>query len=162
MFVCVGAKNVIDTLCWTNLTAFKHALFVHPKHLVLATCVFEAHLLQNNKIAIYDEIEPGIFPRRLKHFQNLNPNIELFSVNLDRKIWQLNWFHSKLILRLLSKKKNEWQNSIYFTHYFTYVRSIYAVFSTSWFECVTLLIFSTYRSIFPSYRHLVWTPFVKA
>ena len=105
MFVCVGAKNVIDTLCWTNLTAFKHALFVHPKHLVLATCVFEAYLLQNNKIAIYDEIEPGIFPRRLKHFQNLNPNIELFSVNLDRKIWQLNWFHSKLILRLLSKKK---------------------------------------------------------
>ncbi len=42
-------------------------------------------MIQSLKIAVHDEIEPMIFPRLVQHFQQLNLEIQLSSMKLDRK-----------------------------------------------------------------------------
>ncbi|MFW1857580.1 LysR family transcriptional regulator [Acinetobacter defluvii] len=49
---------------------------------------FNPSMVKSLRIAIHDEIEPLVFPKLFKHFQNLNLDIEFLSSKLDRKTVQ--------------------------------------------------------------------------
>ena len=46
---------------------------------------FEPSLVKSLKIAVHDEIEPIIFPKLVRHFQQISADIQFTSIKLDRK-----------------------------------------------------------------------------
>lgn len=84
LFVRTGSKMQPTPFAEQIYPELKNALF-SIQNISIQHQQFRPEMIQSLKIAVHDEIEPMIFPRLVQHFQQLNLEIQLSSMKLDRK-----------------------------------------------------------------------------
>lgn len=84
LFVRTGSKMQPTPFAEQIYPELKNALFA-IQNISIQHQHFRPEMIQSLKIAVHDEIEPMIFPRLVQHFQQLNLEIQLSSMKLDRK-----------------------------------------------------------------------------
>jgi len=84
LFVRTGSKMQPTPFAEQIYPELKNALF-SIQNISIQHQQFRPEMIQSLKIAVHDEIEPMIFPRLVHHFQQLNLEIQLSSMKLDRK-----------------------------------------------------------------------------
>lgn len=84
LFVRTGSKMQPTPFAEQIYPELKNALFA-IQNISIQHQQFRPEMIQSLKIAVHDEIEPMIFPRLVQHFQQLNLEIQLSSMKLDRK-----------------------------------------------------------------------------
>lgn len=84
IFVRHGNKMLPTPFAQRIYPAIKNAL-LSIQSINLQKYTFDPSLIQSLKIAIHDEIEPIIFPKIIRHFQEIAPDIQFVSIKLDRK-----------------------------------------------------------------------------
>jgi DNA-binding transcriptional LysR family regulator len=84
LFVRTGSKMQATPFAEQIYPELKNALFA-IQNISIQHQLFRPESIQSLKIAVHDEIEPMIFPKLVQHFQQLNLEIQLSSMKLDRK-----------------------------------------------------------------------------
>jgi DNA-binding transcriptional LysR family regulator len=84
LFVRTGSKMQPTPFAEQIYPAVKNALFA-IQNISVQHQQFRPEMIQSLKIAVHDEIEPMVFPKLVQHFQQLNLDIQLSSMKLDRK-----------------------------------------------------------------------------
>ena len=84
LFVRTGSKMQATPFAEQIYPELKNALFA-IQNISIQHQLFRPESIQSLKIAVHDEIEQMIFPKLVQHFQQLNLEIQLSSMKLDRK-----------------------------------------------------------------------------
>ena len=84
LFVRSGSKMLPTPFAEHIYPSIKDALFT-IQNISMQKHLFEPSLVKSLKIAVHDEIEPIIFPKLVRHFQQISADIQFTSIKLDRK-----------------------------------------------------------------------------
>lgn len=84
LFLRSGHKMLPTVFSAQIYPAIKQAL-VQIQAISLPQAQFAPSMLQSLKIAVHDEVEPIVFPKIVQHFQQLNIDVQFFSIKLNRK-----------------------------------------------------------------------------
>ncbi|AOA58423.1 LysR family transcriptional regulator [Acinetobacter larvae] len=84
LFVRVGAQMCATAFATQIYPVIRQAL-LDIQHVALQQQKFDPSMINTFKIALHDEIEPLILPKLVAHFEQLQLQVELSSIKLDRK-----------------------------------------------------------------------------